>query len=60
MLLTHAHSVITTASLPLRWYRYQHEGMEDYVSNEPNTDSSEDPFSDDEDDATAIMFGIVC
>ena len=27
------------------------EGLEDYVDNGPNTDSSEEAFSDEEDDA---------
>ena len=31
------------------------EGLEDYLDNEPNTDSSEDPFGDDEDDVTVYM-----
>ena len=48
MLLAHPCSTITTTSLPLQGYRYQHEGLENYVEIEPNTDSSEEPFSDAE------------
>ena len=47
MLLAHAHSIITTASLPLRWYRYHWRTM--WTRN--LTDLSEEPFSDEEDGA---------
>ena len=51
-LLTHTNSIITIASLSLLWNIHCHsiEGLEDYVDYEPNTKSTEDPFSDDEDD----------
>ena len=45
MLLAHARSIVfdgTGISI---------EGLEDYGDNEPYTDLSDDPFSDDEDDA---------
>ena len=48
------HSVNTTVSLPLQWYRYPHVGLEDYVDNEPNTESLEGSFSEDEDDADNV------
>ena len=51
MLLAHAHSIII-AYQPLRCIGgISIEGLENYVDNEPNTDSPEDPFIDEEDDA---------
>ena len=41
--VSHAHSIITTAC--------HLKGLEDYVGNGPNTDSFEDHFSDEVDDA---------
>ena len=51
MLLAHAHSIIAITFLIFGWYSTSIEGLEDYKDNEPNTDSSEDPFNDEEDDA---------
>ena len=57
MLLAH----ITTASLPLRGTDITIECQEEYVDKEPNTDTSEECFCDEEDD-TAVslvsLFGV--
>ena len=61
MLLTHAHSIITTASLCLQWYTgISIESLEDYVDKEPMSHSSEDSSSDDEDVAVLCSCLIVC
>ena len=53
MLLGHKHSIITCLSTPsvVRTSPLRLGGL---VDNEPDTDSSEEPFSDEEDGVAAV------
>ena len=53
MLLGHTHSIITCLSTPsvVRTSPLRLGGL---VDNEPDTDSSEEPFSDEEDGVAAV------
>ena len=55
MLLAHALSIITRPPYPFGGTNIAFDGLEDYVDNKSNTDSSEDPFSDDKDSFTVWL-----